>query len=346
MKIAQHSVSMQSEHASDSLRARQTHLRVWQGNQRPTAPPGASVSISAKAMAMERAAAKSEVSEADSAVVREPRLLMLMEMVERITGRAVKVFNARDLQPTSGDASAVQAPPAQAAQTEAAPNAQPAGWGLEADTRVVIAESETMRFSAQGMVRTADGLEISFSLELEMSRSFVLETSESVRLGDAARKDPLVINFQGQGVELSSTRFEFDLNADGQTENIAQLGSGSGFLVLDRNADGKVNDGTELFGARSGDGFADLALLDSDANQWIDEADPAFQQLQVWRQDATGADALMSLQQAGVGALFLGRVATPFTVKADIENTLGQVRSTGLYLDVQGRAGSLQQVDL
>ena len=49
------------------------------------------------------------------------------------------------------------------------------------------------------------------------------------------------------------------------------LGSGSGFLALDKNGNGKIDDGSELFGTKSGDGFADLAEYDSDGNGWIDE---------------------------------------------------------------------------
>jgi hypothetical protein len=152
-------------------------------------------------------------------------------------------------------------------------------------------------------VKTADGQSISFSLQLVMSRSFVQSSSVSIRAGDAVRKDPLVINFNGAGVELSDTHFAFDLGADGQNENIAFVAGGSGLLVPDKNADGQVNDGSELFGSKSGDGFADLAQLDQDGNQWTDENDAAYIQLQVWQRDAKGQDSLSSLAQNGVGAL-------------------------------------------
>ena len=58
------------------------------------------------------------------------------------------------------------------------------------------------------------------------------------------------------------------------------------FLALDLNGDGRINNGSELFGALSGNGFADLAQYDSDANGWIDENDEIFQRLKVW----SGAD--------------------------------------------------------
>jgi hypothetical protein len=167
-------------------------------------------------------------------------------------------------------------------------------------------------------------------------------------VGDTAQlKDPLVLNFDGPVGELSDLRFSFDIDADGSAESLHFAGPGSGFLVLDHNSNGHIDNGSEMFGALSGDGFADLAALDSDGNGWIDENDPAFARLQVWRKDAQGQDRLESLADAGVGALYLGRVASPFAVKdASSNQTLAQVRSTGLYLSEDGQARAMQQIDL
>jgi hypothetical protein len=44
--------------------------------------------------------------------------------------------------------------------------------------------------------------------------------------------------------------------------------------------------------------------------------------------------------------LYLGQQATPFELKDGAGNELGAVRATGLYLTEDGRAGSLQQIDL
>ena len=96
-------------------------------------------------------------------------------------------------------------------------------------------------------------------------------------------------------------RFDFDLDSDGTREKLP-LVSGSGF-AFDRNANGRIDDGRELFGPASGDGFSELARLDDDANGWIDEADAAWSQLRVWRPDAAGKGSVRSLSEVGVGAL-------------------------------------------
>jgi hypothetical protein len=164
--------------------------------------------------------------------------------------------------------------------------------------------------------------------------------------GSVVLRDPLIINFDGKAVELSGKRFEFDLDADGKTEALQGLSSGSAYLAIDSNADGCINDGSELFGTRSGNGFADLAKLDDDGNSWLDESDAAFDTLRLWQRDAAGHDTLSSLRDKGVGALYLGSVDTPFSLTDNENRLLAQIRASGVYLREDGRAGSLQQVDL
>jgi len=160
------------------------------------------------------------------------------------------------------------------------------------------------------------------------------------------RRDPLVINFDGANVQLSSARFAFDIDNDGKSENLPLLTGGSGYLALDSNSDGKINSGAELFGAGSGDGFADLAAHDTDGNGWIDEGDVVYDRLRVWTPDDQGGGALSSLKEKGVGAISAGLVATSFESRTADNQPLGGVRSTGLYVAEDGHVGSVQQIDL
>lgn len=207
-----------------------------------------------------------------------------------------------------------------------------------------ISEHERTQVEGSGLIRTADGKSIDFSLTLDMCRDYSCERKYE-ESGKVVLHDPLVINFDGQAADLGGERFAFDLDSDGKVERLPGLGVGSGFLVLDRNGNGRVDDGGELFGAASGDGFADLAELDADRNGWLDEADPDFARLQVW---AGGEDrgALAGLGEKGVGALWLGAADSPFALKDKANRLLGEIRATGVYLAEDGRVGSLQQVDL
>lgn len=218
---------------------------------------------------------------------------------------------------------------------------RPAGelvWGRRITERV--SEYEATTVCGQGQVRTCDGREIAFDFSVAMQREYtresVSEEGSLVRL-----RDPLVLSFAGKACELTGERYAFDLDADGSPELIPGLAAGSCFLVFDRNGNGRADDGSELFGAKSGDGFADLAELDGDANGWIDEGDAAFAQLALW-----SGDQWRSLSGQGVGALYAGSVAAPFALKDADNELLGQIRAAGVYLLESGQAGLMQQVDL
>lgn len=354
MKIASAEMQMASTHASQQHHEVRESLRMWVGDRRPdfegngrrppVEPPSAQVSISDAGRAAQAGEATA-IEQANEAVESDPRIILLRKMIQMLTGREARVFDGQELAPRrDGDLPPATAP----AAANAAPPSRPAGFGIEYDYREVYSESEQTTFSASGVVRTADGREVAFKLDLAMSRSYYEETNVSLRLGDAARqqKDPLVLNFSGSAAQLVDQRFSFDIDADGSADSINLLAAGSAFLAFDRNGDGRINDGSELFGTRSGDGFADLAAFDGDGNGWIDEADAAYAQLRVWTPEADGGGALRTLQEADVGAISLARIATPFAIRDAANESLGQIRSSGIFLQESGGAGTIQQVDL
>lgn len=325
--------------SSERLRmgASSEQLTLSQTMRRP--PPQVQASPPATpAMTGSNGTGKADDTDATVDNVGDLKLTMVRLLIEQITGRAVHIFDASDLNP---EAATQQG-------TSSSSNASDrVGWGVNYNYQETNLEQESTQFLAKGIVRTADGREIELSLELSMDRAYASQTSLSLRAGDAL-KDPLVINFTGNAAQLTQTTFKFDLDADGKADNMRFVGPGSGFLALDKNGDGKVNDGRELFGATSGNGFADLAQYDEDGNGWIDEKDAVFNQLRIWSRNGNGNDQLLGLAKMGVGALYLGKTDTPFAVKdAAHDNTLhGMVRATGLYLREDGGAGSLQQLDL
>lgn len=192
-------------------------------------------------------------------------------------------------------------------------------------------------FMAEGEVMTADGRKISFSVMQMQSRkeeSFVARQVNFV--------DPLVISLSGP-VTMGDARFTFDLTGDGKEESLAMPSKGAGFLFLDKNDNGRVDDGSELFGTSSGDGFADLAAYDSDGNGWIDSGDPVFSKLRIWHpEDGTNGRG-KSLSDMGIGAIGLFRVATPMDVGGEKG---GRIQSSGIVLTETGRAGTVHHLDL
>lgn len=354
MRIADAKISMQSQHSSLSVYTRTESLRVWKGNNgnAGTAASGASAAPGNSQINLSARARAAQAADSGDGSQLDPRLKMLIAMVEAITGKRVRIFDASELAPgnTAGAASSHAASTGASANTAAtAADAANADFGLAYDFHESYAEAEQTTVSASGTIRTADGKEIQFTLDLNMSRSYAQSTDISVRAGNAARKDPLVINFGGTAAQLSDQKFSFDLDGVGDKEDIAGFASASGYLALDKNGDGKVNDGTELLGPASDDGFSELAALDGDKNGWIDENDAAFAQLKVWVPGADGTDGsgqLMSLKDAGVGALALAHVNSKFELRGQGNSDLGGVRDTGLFLFENGGVGSLQEIDL
>lgn len=208
-------------------------------------------------------------------------------------------------------------------------------------------EEEHTTFATQGTVKTADGRELSFNLEFGMSRRFEEYYEENVVTSIKTFKDPLVINLNTNIAQVSDQKFFFDLDCDGEEEEISSLQAGSGFLALDLNGDGKINDGSELFGTKSGDGFKDLSKYDLDGNGWIDEADPIWEKLLIWTKDENGKDKMYHLSDLGVGAIGLSRVGTQFSLNAKETNeTNAMIRKTGIFLYENGTVSTLQQLDM
>jgi len=361
VRIENSSLHLTSQRSASEQRVRRESLRVWVGARRPDfegqgtprlpgeGSPRDTVVVSDAARQKLSAAAgsptpakRAERAAGDDDAALDPRTRLLKLIVERLTGRRIRLLSLDDVRPqdpgTGPDAVSPEQRPAEPAL----------GFGVEYDLHESYRESESVSFSAEGVVNTADGKQISFRVALNMSREFAREVDVSIRAGDAARqkKDPLVVNFDGTAAQLSDARFAFDLDADGSAERVPFVGPGSAFLALDRNGDGQIGDGGELFGPSTGNGFAELAAYDQDRNGWIDENDPVYAQLLTWSKDASGSDSLATLKEGGVGAIYLGAVETQFDVRDQRNDVKGQVRSTSVYLREDGSAGTVQQIDL
>lgn len=132
-------------------------------------------------------------------------------------------------------------------------------------------------------------------------------------------RDPLIIDLGESGIELRSLEHgvNFDLDNNGFAEKTAWIGTEDGFLALDRNGNGNIDNGGELFGdqvilkdgSKSASGFEALAELDDNSDGIIDNNDAAFSNLRVWidanHNGKSESNELKTLNETGVVSISL-----------------------------------------
>ena len=203
-------------------------------------------------------------------------------------------------------------------------------------------EYESTSFSATGNMTLSDGSDISFDFAMNYTREF---ESYSERLFlQQELKDPLVINLSDTPISLSDETVSFDLDTDGNLDDMPTLSAGAAFLALDKNNNGKIDDGSELFGSQTGNGFLELAEYDDNQDGVINQHDEVFNQLLVW-QPGSG-EQLTNLSATDVDTLSLQSVTTEFQFTNELNQQLGQMRLSSIYARDDGSIGSLHQVDL
>lgn len=268
------------------------------------------------------------------------KLLLLQNFLEKLTGKKMRFYILDKIKIKSADSQYL------ARSAVRSSTIQKQGWGIEYNSHESYTEKETMAFESKGIIKTTDGREIDFSVKLNMSREFTYLQDLHFTAGDAPAVDPLVINFKGTPPNLTNNKFSFDLDSDGKPDQVSILSPGSGLLALDINNDGIINNGNELFGPGTGDGFGELQKYDFDENGWIDESDPVFDKLRIWVKDEDGNNRLFALGEKGIGAIYLGNINTPFDIKDTNNALLGQIRKSGIFIGENGSPGTIQHIDM
>ncbi|WP_196158808.1 hypothetical protein [Reinekea sp. G2M2-21] len=203
---------------------------------------------------------------------------------------------------------------------------------------------DELTVEAFGSVTTQSGESIQFLMDIRYQRDTTFESDQTFS-GDRDLMDPLLINTHGGLVTLSNTFFEFDLDADGTLDTVSQTATGTGYLVFDKNANGVIDDGREMFGPTTGQGYNELRAYDDDGNGWIDEQDAIYERLGFLGFNASGA-TLTSLRSENVGAIYLGSAATQYDLNDDQGQFLARIKRTGMALSEQGQTLMVQEVDL
>ena len=138
-----------------------------------------------------------------------------------------------------------------------------------------------------------------------------------------------MLDLNSDGVKTLSVQdgVSFDLFGTGKKVSTGWVSADDGLLVLDRNGDGVINDGSELFGSatalangqKASDGYAALRDLDSNQDGVMNSGDAAFTNLKVWV-DADSDGVTDSGELQSLGSLGIRSVSTVATVELSKDN--------------------------
>lgn len=140
--------------------------------------------------------------------------------------------------------------------------------------------------------------------------------------------DPVVLDGSGDGVRVGVGQVDFDLDADGVAERLPWVSPTDPLLVMDRNGDGRISNGAELFTLTAGSGGVRpaLATLDSNGDGKLDAADEHWSELRLWadrNQDAYASTGeLSSLADLGVRSIALAPVSGTVAGQSNVKGVI------------------------
>ena len=363
MHIVSGNVALSASHSLSTSVERTERVEMWVSQPRRSRPEGVNISLSdlARQLAEDAEDAlddlKDELAEAgllearslegleeeEELGVENLRLLVLAILLETVTGHRFEFINMDKLEQDPKALDQLEALEELQAQARAESDGR-AGWGLRIDVEEVRERRERQRFQASATLKTANGQVLELDMEVLQKRFERSRTSWQLRAGEAL-KDPLVLDFGVPGTQVADDTLSVDLDQDGELDELHHLGRRSLYLVDDRDGDGQVTDGSELFGPRSNDGYAELQALDHDGNGFVDSADPAWSRLHVWMHH-NGKSELMALSDKGVGALYVGNIEAPFRLLDGQGTRRAQQQAMSFWVGEDGAMGTTRRVDV
>ncbi|ADQ03632.1 hypothetical protein Calow_0012 [Caldicellulosiruptor owensensis OL] len=339
MRIEQSYVKLSSEIQRIEKTESKVEFEVWQN----TTTPAYLVEISDKAKNIQKISCEKNQNCQDIKdeieILPEDKLkiLLIEKLLSKITGKKVKFKLLEKLKTDQQEAN-------ENIKIQTQNQIAPYGFRLSASYSREL--KTDFSFSAKAIVKTQDAKEINIDLNLNFSQSFAERFDIDIRFGMPKNVDPLVINFDGKLPSFVPKTFEFDIDIDSKLDKVPLLSKGNGFLALDKNQNGKIDNGSELFGPALNDGFLELSQYDSDKNGWIDENDEVFSNLLVWIKTES-EDKILKIKELNIGAIFLGNIDSQYNLQNSENNkTLGTVQKTGIFLFESGKPGILQHIDI
>lgn len=185
------------------------------------------------------------------------------------------------------------------------------GSNYNIDSTTFTYEAKSLKYSSSTTIDSGSNASKSASTASAVNTY----SSSYMRLQELALQgcDPIVLDLSGEGINLTQAGKGslFDINADGKLDSTAWVKGNTGMLVYDKNGNGKIDNGKELFGDQNGasNGFKELSKYDKNGDGRIDSKDAIYKNLKLYR-DLNGDGKMQknefsTLKELGIKSLNL-----------------------------------------
>jgi len=200
-------------------------LQLWKEQSRlKTRDDMISLSKSARKALSEMRKNCAETDVADSGF--DPRAFILRTIIASFVNKAIRNLRTDDLLQPKGDSGSDVAP----WKVSGSEEAQSINAGLSVEAEYLYAEMKTVSFTMSGVVKTEDGREIKFDMDLNIEKALFIEKDITVETGDGDDSDQVTVNFSGTAAQLTNFSFEFDFEDEGVSENSSFAKQGWGHV--------------------------------------------------------------------------------------------------------------------
>ncbi len=219
---------------------------------------------------------------------------------------------------------------------------------VQKQTDPLSATAEQINQKVAAYFESTFELNIHIEGRIESAAATNQESASVTVEGEVEQSDPLVLDLDGDGVELTTARdgSTFDITGDSAKEQTAFVTGGDAFLALDKNNNGFIDSGRELFGDQNGakDGFEELSKYDDNNDNQIDSRDAVYGSLRLFA-DAnfdgiSQTSEVKSLRDAGISSIQLNDVEAHRNLNG------GALLSTASYTRTDGSHGTVGDVNV
>lgn len=302
---------------------------------------------------LENKASQGGIEQATYEKPKEIKLQLMVLVLESFLGKALDIsdfsFNPNSNQqsnsPTSGNSSLNNGLPHLSGVELINIDGQSFQQGDIVSVEQWHSREQQLEYQVQGAFKINDQ-------ELSLNYNYSLASKQvsysKVEMSVEALKDPIIVQFGSQGLGEISGQKDFDINQDSALDNLPVFSGDVGYLVYDKNQNNKADNGSELFGPETGQGFTELAQLDSNENGFIDEEDEYFEQLYLWQpgSNENQADQWLSLKEAEIQAISLSAISTPYDFYDQQGEIQAQLRQSSFAISKNGIGRGVHQVDV